>query len=119
VFDLPPVPSTPAVEAAPVAEEETPIAPVAAAKPEAAMSPRDALLAKARAFKESQEKGGKPAEAQPQQLSLNMEPAETSLEEARRMAREVLKSPFSNQSLEIPAFIRRKQNVDLEGPKGK
>jgi cell division protein FtsZ len=50
---------------------------------------------------------------------MNVESPEATLEEARRMAREVLKSPFSNQSLEIPAFIRRRQSQNLEDPKGR
>jgi cell division protein FtsZ len=40
---------------------------------------------------------------------MNVDPTEQSLEEARRMAREVLSSPFSSQNLEVPAFIRKRQ----------
>ncbi|MBS1970128.1 MAG: cell division protein FtsZ [Bdellovibrionales bacterium] len=78
---------------------------------EAAMSPRDMLMAKARAFKESQDL--KARHTQPEQLSMNVDHEQQSLEEARKMAREVLSSPFSGQNLEVPAFIRKKQGFDL------
>ncbi len=93
--------------AAPVVEQPTPIAPVAQvatpmqqhAQPnpaEATVSPRDMLMAKARAFKESQELKAK--HSQPEQLSMNVDQEAQSLEKARKMAREVLSSPFSNQN---------------------
>lgn len=87
-------------------EMATPIQP----QVEQSQSPRDLLMAKARAFKESQEL--KARHANPEQLSMNMEQEQQSLEEARRMAREVLSSPFSSQNLEVPAFIRKKQGLD-------
>ena len=69
------------------------------------------LIAKARAFREGQEIQKK--HANPEQLSLNMENQDQpTLEEARRMAREVLSSPFSGQNLEVPAFIRKRQGSD-------
>ncbi len=71
--------------------------------------PRDLLLAKVRAFKENQDKGKGPS---PEQLSMNIDPEQT-VEEARRLAREVLKSPFSSQTLEIPTFIRKRQNFEM------
>jgi cell division protein FtsZ len=67
---------------------------------------RDLLLAKARAFRESQENRTK--QAQPEQLSMDVD-----LDEARRMAREVATSPFP-QNLDVPAFIRKKQGFDLK-----
>lgn len=73
------------------------------------LSTRDLLLAKAKAFKESQEIKAK--HIQPEQLSMNME-TENSFDEARRMAREVLNSPFSSQNLEVPAFIRKRQTQE-------
>jgi cell division protein FtsZ len=89
----------------------TPIMPVAPSPSEATMSPRDMLMAKARAFKESQDL--KSRHHQPEQLSMNVDQEQQSLEEARKMAREVLSSPFSGQNLEVPAFIRKKQGFDL------
>ncbi len=78
---------------------------------EVSLTSRDMLLAKARAFKESQEL--KARHNNPEQLSMNVDQEQQSLDEARRMAREVLSSPFSNQNLEVPAFIRKKQGFDL------
>ncbi len=75
---------------------------------DAAVTARDMLIAKAKAFKETQELKYR-HQSPPEQLSMNVDPAERSLEEARRMAREVLSSPFSNQNLEVPAFIRKRQ----------
>jgi len=105
---------SPVAMAAPVQMQEqmpTPIMPVAPNPSEATMSPRDMLMAKARAFKESQDL--KSRHHQPEQLSMNVDQEQQSLEEARKMAREVLSSPFSGQNLEVPAFIRKKQGFDL------
>lgn len=92
---------------APHPEVATPIQP----QVETGVSPRDLLLAKARAFKETQNL--KDRHNNPEQLSMNVDHEQQSLEEARRMAREVLSSPFSSQNLEVPAFIRKKQGFDL------
>ena len=70
---------------------------------------RDVLLAKARAYRESQVKG---PSAQPQQMGMETE--ENSLEAARRMASEVAKSPFDVRNLEVPTYLRRKQNGDAD-----
>ena len=88
-------------------EIPTPIAPLEVNP----LTSRDMLMAKMKAFKESQDIKSK--YAQPEQLSLNMELEQQGLEEARRMAREVLSSPFSSQNLEVPAFIRKKQSFDI------
>lgn len=77
---------------------------------EAILTSRDMLLAKAKAFKQSQEVKAK--FQQPEQLTMNVEP-EQSLEEARKMAREVLSSPFAGQNLEVPAFIRKRQSMEV------
>ena len=85
--------------------------------PEAMASARDMLIAKAKAFRESQEI--KQKHTNPEQLSMNVDRTEEqSLEDARRMAREVLSSPFANQNLEVPAFIRKRQGLDLDSNKG-
>lgn len=97
--------NVPPVWATPVAE---PIMPVEQANSDV-LSARDMLIAKAKAFKETQDFKQKQAQS-PEQLSMNVENQEQqSLEEARRMAREVLSSPFSSQNLEVPAFIRKRQ----------
>lgn len=86
--------------------QQTP--PVEIGQTEGALSARDMLLAKAKAFRDSQNAMKRD---NPEQLSM-IDDQERQLEEARRMAREVL-SPFSNQNLEVPAFIRKKQGFDL------
>jgi cell division protein FtsZ len=106
--------ATPIAPIAPVQQpmqQAAPQMPQAPNPAEAAMSPRDMLMAKARAFKESQDL--KARHTQPEQLSMNVDHEQQSLEEARKMAREVLSSPFSGQNLEVPAFIRKKQGFDL------
>jgi cell division protein FtsZ len=92
-------------------QQAAPVMPAAPNPAEATVSPRDMLMAKARAFKESQDL--KARHQQPEQLSMNVDHEQQSLEEARKMAREVLSSPFSGQNLEVPAFIRKKQGFDL------
>lgn len=94
-----------AIESMPSGETATPLNPL----DPAASTSRDLLMAKMKAFKESEQIKAK--YNQPEQLTMNME--DPSLEEARRMAREVLSSPFSGQNLEVPAFIRKKQSFDL------
>ena len=101
----------PAPVAAPVYVEEVaePLAPI---NVDSTANARDLLIAKARAFKESQ--GLQQKHQQPEQLSMNVENSEQqSLDEARKMAREVLSSPFTSQNLEVPAFIRKRQGLDL------
>lgn len=70
--------------------------------------PRDVLLAKARAYRESQAKQPR-GHGNPEQLSMDMENSENSLEAARRMASEIVKSPFDPRNLEVPTYLRRKQ----------
>ena len=91
---------------APQPIEATPIAPI-----DSSLNTREMLIAKARAFRESQEIKNK--HHQPEQLSMNVD-AEASLEEARKMAREVLNSSFSSQNLEVPSFIRKRQNQEID-----
>jgi cell division protein FtsZ len=108
-------PEPPAVE---IAEPLAPLSQVQVAAqqasqvgmPDTALTARDLLIAKAKAFKESQEI--KQKYNQPEQLSLNLDGDNQSLEQARRMAREVLSSPFAGQNLDVPAFIRKRQAVE-------
>ncbi len=109
---LPPIPEIPEYQAPP-----TPEPPPRVEQPldnplfGSVITARDMLIAKARAFREGQEIQKK--HSNPEQLSLNMEHQDQpTLEEARRMAREVLSSPFSGQNLEVPAFIRKRQGID-------
>lgn len=80
--------------------------------------PRDLLIAKAKAFRESQHDLNKP-KAGPEATAtagagLSMD--EAALEEARRLAREALKNPYASsaQNFEVPAFLRRKQSAEYE-----
>lgn len=71
---------------------------------EATSSARDMLLAKAKAFREHQSQNVPDKKAiNPEQLSMLDE--EKQVEEARKMARDIL---------EVPAFIRKKQGFDLQ-----
>lgn len=89
--------------------------------------PVDMLLAKAKAYRESQNvkihKGSStpltsqpgPTTRTPQQLSMNFE-VDGELELAKKMAKEVNPvPPFDPQNLEIPAYIRRRQ-TEFRGP---
>lgn len=62
------------------------------------MLPRDILLAKARAYRESQPVQGAGAE----QLSMNMEEERGPIETPAR-------APFDQENLDVPAFLRRKR----------
>jgi len=64
---------------------------------------RDMLLAKAKAFRETQTQRVEEKTSHPEQLSMMDE--ERQVEEARKMARDIL---------EVPAFIRKKQGFDLQ-----
>jgi cell division protein FtsZ len=68
---------------------------------------RDLLLAKARAFRESQITHTEETVAHPEQLTMMDEERQNQdqIENARKMAREIL---------EVPAFIRKKQGFDLQ-----
>jgi cell division protein FtsZ len=69
--------------------------------------PRDVLLAKARQYRESQNL--RQRQPQPEQLSMDVQEGQNSLEMARRLANEIVKSPFDTKNLDVPAFLRRKQ----------
>lgn len=62
---------------------------------------REMLIAKAKAFKER---------TNPEQLSMNVDHAEmAALEEARKAAREAIQTQYGS-NIEVPAFIRKRQN---------
>ncbi len=98
----PVVPSAPAITPAIESDLTTEISPVASTT---SASARDLLLAKAKAFRETQSGQVIPNDkaAHPEQLSMMDE--EKQVEEARKMARDIL---------EVPAFIRKKQGIDLQ-----
>lgn len=71
--------------------------------------PRDILLAKVKAYRESQSREkGKPVAAE--QLSMNVEASFDPLANARRMAQEMARPPFNSEELETPAYLRKRQN---------
>lgn len=69
--------------------------------------PRDILLQKARQYREAQ--SVRQQHGSHEQLSMPVEQGDSSLEMARRLANEIVKSPFDSKNLDVPAFLRRKQ----------
>ncbi len=69
--------------------------------------PRDVLLAKARQYRETQNM--RQSQPRPEQLSMEVDNSQGSLDMARRLANEIVKSPFDAKNLDVPAFLRRKQ----------
>lgn len=80
--------------------------------------PRDLLIAKAKAFRDSQSPDMSKIKTHADNANLSMD--EVALEEARRLAREALKNPYasSSQNFEVPAFLRRKQSAEYENEGG-
>ena len=77
--------------------------------------PRDILLQKVRQYRESQAR--RAGATQPEQLSMDVEGPESSLEAARRLASEIVRSPFDPKNLDVPTFLRRKsRDEDGENP---
>ncbi|MGE4133343.1 MAG: cell division protein FtsZ [Bdellovibrionales bacterium] len=73
--------------------------------------PRDVLLAKARAYRESQIT--RDAGHQPEQLSMNMEEAMPP-----RLTPEPPRSPFDTENLEVPSYLRRKRGFGADQSDG-
>ncbi len=111
--NLPPsAPAVPPTMAAPMVEDHQRKMSEAVQPTESGQLPRDLLIAKARAFRDNHDT---PPRGGPTPSTVNMD--EAALEEARRLAREALRNPFS-QDFEVPAFLRRKQQ-SLEVDPGK
>ena len=72
--------------------------------------PRDILLQKVRQYRETQ---GQQRANPPQQLAMEVEHGENPLDTARRLANEIVKSPFDAKNLDVPAFLRRKQGQGI------
>lgn len=104
--ELPPIPSmNESMTGGPAPELTAPVEFPLQQGPEQA---RQRLVMKAQALRQLQEIRQK--HAAPEQLSMNMEAQDAAaLEDARRMAREVLSSPFAGQNFETPAYIRKRQ----------
>lgn len=71
--------------------------------------PREALLAKARAYRESQTHRDP---SQPEQLSMNMDEPQP-----QRLTPEPSR-PFDNDSLEVPSYLRRKRGLGVDNKEG-
>lgn len=104
--NVPPVPRMEALAPQPQFPMQPP---AAASSPQAAGKektlPRDALLAKARAYRESQGHG----QQQPEQLSMNMDEMEPT-----RLTPEAPRSPFESENLDVPSYLRRKRGFEAE-----
>lgn len=77
----------------------------------APLLPRDILLAKARAYRESQVRRAKD---QPEQLTMNVEDELDPLSTAKKLIQEGVKVPFENENLEVPAFLRRRRSPEAD-----
>jgi cell division protein FtsZ len=73
-------------------------------------TPRDALLAKARAYRDSQLNRDN---SQPEQLSMNMDDSAP-----QRLTPEPARSPFEGDSLEVPSYLRRKRGLTNDQSEG-
>jgi cell division protein FtsZ len=78
--------------------------------------PRDILLAKARQYRDTQLTRTQTGTGSIEQLSMDVENTESSLDLARRLANEIVKSPFDAKNLDVPAFLRRKQQQFQQVP---
>ncbi len=72
---------------------------------EAKYLPRDILLAKARAYRESQ--ANRASFNQGEQLSMNID--EDSASSVRRVTQDFTRSPFESDNLDVPSYLRRKR----------
>ena len=73
--------------------------------------PREALLAKARAYRESQVQ--RDTQGSTEQLSMNVEEAMPA-----RLQPEPARSPFDTDSLEVPSYLRRKRGLGIDQNEG-
>ena len=93
--------------------EATPLKPMETEAATGGALPRDLLIAKAKAYRDTH---GQEILAQPEQLTMSMDESSEALKEARKLADEVVKSPFDTDNLDVPAYLR-KQMQD-ENPEG-
>lgn len=107
IMSAPVQPSAPAPMPAPTQSPQFSLKPEPTPAPKGAL-PRDVLLAKARAYRESQMKSDGTATGQ-EQLSLNMDDAMPP-----RLSPEPARSPFESDSLEVPSYLRRKRGLGTE-----
>ncbi len=79
---------------------------------ECPLLPRDKLIEKAKQFREKHQ-NSETNEKKPEQLTMDLDNTKDELEEARSLAKSLFKNPFDSQNLEVPAFIRKRQNLNL------
>ncbi|HMN68407.1 MAG TPA: cell division protein FtsZ [Bdellovibrionales bacterium] len=106
--EMPPLPEAtlpPQHQTAPAPQPHFPMHPTPAQVSPRDKTPRDALLAKARAYRESQAR----EQSQPEQLSMNMDDAQPP-----RLTPETGRSPFESDSLEVPSYLRRKRGLGAD-----
>jgi cell division protein FtsZ len=97
---MPPMPAQPLATPASMSQP--------APAPQSRSLPREALLAKARAYRESQHQQSH----QPEQLSMNMDDAAP-----QRLTPEPSR-PFESDSLEVPSYLRRKRGMGVDNKEG-
>ena len=76
--------------------------------------PRDVLLAKARQYRETQTV--RQRQPQPEQLSMDVPEGQNSLEMARRLANEIVKSPFDTKKSRRAGFPSPQTAIDFGSP---
>ncbi len=106
-------PSAPMTQSSLPLETATPIAPVQHSNPMNLQStngllPRELLIAKARAFREAQQTAPR---NESEQLTMSLQD-ESDLARHNRANSGEVKSPFSNDGLDVPSFLRRQIDGD-------
>lgn len=65
--------------------------------------PRDLLIAKARAYRETRERSVE----SPEQLSMSISESGDAQRDSRKNSDEIVKSPFDSENLDLPAYLRK------------
>ncbi|MAE72763.1 MAG: cell division protein FtsZ [Bdellovibrionaceae bacterium] len=105
------------VPAQPAQAPQEPVQPVEDVRHESGekpLLPRDILLAKVKAYRQQSQGGEMEAGVNPEQLSMDVE-QDSQLEQARKMAQQVVKSPFDKTDLDVPSFMRKQQSGQDKG----
>lgn len=90
-----------------LAPEPPPVSPHVLQPKSEKLLPREVLLAKARAYRDSQP----PREQQAEQLSMNIEESGYSPNNEPQV-----RAPFESDNLEVPAYLRRRRSESESGP---
>lgn len=105
---LMPLPAEQAPQQPVMPEAPVPVSPSSLPR-EAKMLPRDILLAKARAYRDTQSH----SQPEPQQLSMNMDDTGAALRNG-----DPSRMPFAAENLDVPAYLRRKRGTDTDSSSG-